>query len=188
VTAPAVARVLVVGVGNLLRQDDGFGIVVAQRLSERPDLPDGVRVTETGIAGVGLVQDLMDGYDALVIVDAVERKGEPGTLYLLEPGVPDIRAWTDDERRAFLADLHQVDPSKALGLAAALGILPPVVRIVGCEPAECDEAEIGLTPAVAHAADLAIERTMQLIHELGHELGVAATVAAGSAISGSHRH
>ena len=158
--------VLVVGVGNLLRRDDGFGIVVAQRLEALGNLPAGVRVTETGIAGVGLVQDLMDGYDALVIVDAVSRGGAPGTLYLLEPGVPNIRGWTDEERRAFLADLHQVGPSKALGLAAALGVLPPTVRILGCEPAECDEAEIGLTPAVAHAADLAVERVLLLLDEL----------------------
>lgn len=158
--------VLVVGVGNLLRRDDGFGIVVAQRLEALGDLPAGVRVTETGIAGVGLVQDLMDGYDGLVIVDAVSRGGAPGTLYLLEPDVPDVRAWTDEERRAFLADLHQVEPSKALGLAAALGVLPPTVRILGCEPAECDEAEIGLTPAVAHAADLAVERVLLLLDEL----------------------
>jgi hydrogenase maturation protease len=159
-------RVLVVGVGNLLRRDDGFGIVVAQQLEALDDLPSVVRVTETGIAGVGLVQDLMDGYDALVIVDAVSRDCAPGTLYLLEPGVPDIRAWTDEERRAFLADLHQVDPSRALGLAAALGVLPPIVRVVGCEPAECDEAEIGLTPAVARAADLAVERVRRLVNEL----------------------
>ena len=160
------ARVLVVGVGNILRRDDGFGIVVAQRLEARDDLPPGVRVTETGIAGVGLVQDLMDGYDALVIVDAVRRGGVAGTLYLLEPGVPDITSWTDEERRAFLADLHQVEPSKALGLAQALGVLPPTVRILGCEPAECDEAEIGLTPAVARAADHAVEQIRRLLGEL----------------------
>jgi hydrogenase maturation protease len=155
-----------VGVGNLLRRDDGFGIVVAQRLETLADLPSGVRVTETGIAGVGLVQDLMNGYDALVIVDAVTRGGAPGTLYLLEPGVPDITSWTDEERRAFLADLHQVEPSTALGLAQALGVLPPTVRILGCEPAECDEAQIGLTPAVARAADHAVERIRRLLSEL----------------------
>lgn len=159
-------RVLVVGVGNILRQDDGFGIVVAQKLEARGDLPPGVRVTETGIAGVGLVQDLLDGYDALVIVDAVNRGGVPGTLYLLEPSVPDIRAWTDQERHAFLADLHQVEPSKAFGLAAALDVLPPTVRILGCEPSECEEAAIGLTLPVAHAADLAVERVLRLLDEL----------------------
>lgn len=175
-------RVLVVGVGNLLRGDDGFGIVVAQRLETHPALPDGVRVTETGIAGVGLVQDLMDRYDALVIVDAVSRGGAPGTVYLLEPGVPDIRALRDDERRAFLADLHQVEPSRALGLAAALGILPATVRILGCEPAECDDAVIGLTPRVAHAADVAVDRVLRLVHELRNEAATAAATTSG----GSH--
>jgi hydrogenase maturation protease len=158
--------VLVVGAGNLLRGDDGFGIEVAQQLEALADLPPGVRVTETGIAGVGLVQELMDGYDALVIVDAVSRGGAPGTLYLLEPGVPDIRAWTDEERHAFLADLHQVEPSRVLGLAAALGVLPPAVRVLGCEPAECDEAIVGLTPVVARAAHLAVERVRLLLSEL----------------------
>lgn len=175
-------NVLVVGVGNLLRRDDGFGIVVAQRLEARDDLPPGVRVTETGIAGVGLVQDLMDGYDALVIVDAVSRGGVPGTLYLLEPGVPDIRAWTAEERRAFLADLHQVEPSKALGLAAALGVLPATVRVLGCEPAECDEAEIGLTPAVERAAEAAVERVRRLLDELLEP----APVAAGTTANGEY--
>jgi hydrogenase maturation protease len=155
---------------------------VAQRLEALDDLPPGVRVTETGIAGVGLVQDLMDGYDALVIVDAVSRGGAPGTLYLLEPGVPDIRTWTDDERRAFLADLHQVEPSKALGLAAALGVLPPTVRVLGCEPAECDEAEIGLTPAVERAAEVAVERVRRLLDELLEP----APVVAGATTNGEY--
>lgn len=159
------ARTLVVGVGNLLQRDDGFGPEVARQLEARDDLPPGVRVIETGIAGVSLVQELMDGYDALVIVDAVQRGGAPGTLYLLEPDVLDIRSWSDAERHAFLADLHRVEPSRVLGLAAALGVLPPSVRILGCEPADCDEPAIGLTPAVARAALLAVERVIDLVHE-----------------------
>ena len=159
-------RVLVVGVGNILLRDDGFGPEVVRRLEARGDVPPGVRIIETGIAGVSLVQELMDGYDALLIVDAVQRGGAPGTLYLLEPGVPDIRSWTDAERHAFLADLHRVEPSRVLGLAAALGVLPPSVRILGCEPADCDEPTIGLTPAVARAAEIAADRIVLLLGEL----------------------
>jgi hydrogenase maturation protease len=160
------ARLLVVGVGNLLRRDDGFGPEVARRLSERADLPPGVRVIETGIGGVALVQELMDRYEAVLILDTVRRGGAPGTLYLLEPEIPDIRSWTAEERHAFLADLHQVEPSGALVLAAALDVLPPIVRILACEPADCDEAEIGLTPPVGRAADLAFERAGRLVAEL----------------------
>jgi hydrogenase maturation protease len=158
-------RVLVAGVGNLLRRDDGFGIVVANRLAERSDLPSDVRVIETGIGGIGLVQELMDGYDGLLILDAVRRGGAPGTLYVLEPGVPDIEALTPEERHDFLADLHQAEPSRALGLAAALGVLPRTVRLLGCEPAECDEAEIGLTPAVERAAAIAVDRAIDLVQD-----------------------
>ena len=156
-------RVLVAGVGNLLRQDDGFGIAVAQRLAERGDVPPHVRVVETGIGGIGLVQELMDRYDVLLVLDAVRRDGQPGTLYLLEPEVANLDDWTADQRHTFLADLHQAEPSGALILARALGVLPPRVLVLGCEPAECDEAAIGLTEPVERAAALAVERVLELV-------------------------
>ncbi len=159
-------RVLVAGVGNLLRGDDGFGVEVVLRLSARDDLPPAVRVVETGIGGVGLVQELMDGFDALILLDAVQRGGAPGTLYLLEPDVADLNAWTPRQRHTFLADLHQAEPSRAFILARALGVLPARVLILGCEPAECDDAVIGLTPPVERAAGLAVDRVRELLASL----------------------
>jgi hydrogenase maturation protease len=161
-----VTRVLVDGVGNLLRGDDGFGVEVAQRLAQRTDLPPEVRVVETGIGGVGLVQELMDGFDVLVVLDVVRRGGAPGTLYLLEPRVDDLHAWSDDERRTFLADLHQAEPSRALILARALGVLPPRVLVLACEPLETDEVAIGLSEPVDRAAALAVERVVELVRSL----------------------
>jgi hydrogenase maturation protease len=161
-------KVLVAGVGNVLRRDDGFGIVVAERLAQRDDLPPGVRVIETGIGGVGLVQELMDRCEALVIVDLVRRGGQPGTLYLLEPQVADLQSWSADERHAFLADLHRAEPSRALVLAQALGVLPGRVFLLGCEPGDCDEVAIGLTEPVERAANLAVERLRTLTEELIH--------------------
>ncbi len=90
--APAAAdiprRVLVTRVGNVLRGDDGFGPAVAAQLQGR--LPAGADVVETGIGPLGLVHQLMEGYAALVVVDAVEQGSPPGTLFVLEPQVPDI--------------------------------------------------------------------------------------------------
>ena len=91
-------RVLVVGVGNVLRQDDAFGIAVVQHLAMRGDLPAGLRLLESGIAGIRLVQELMEGYDALIIVDAMVRKGVAGTVSLLEADVPDPRELPFDAR------------------------------------------------------------------------------------------
>ena len=63
-------RVLVAGIGNVLRGDDGFGAAVVADLKRAFDGSSPVVLVETGIAGVGLVQHLMDGYDALVVIDA----------------------------------------------------------------------------------------------------------------------
>src|SRR6476659_1277610 len=75
--------VLVVGVGNVLRGDDGFGVEVVHRLAARTDLPATVKIMETGIGGMSILHELFNGFDALLVVDAVDRGGEPGTVYLL---------------------------------------------------------------------------------------------------------
>ena len=65
------------GIGNIFLTDDGFGSEVARRLADAP-LPDGVKVVDYGIRGMHLAYDLLDGYEALVVVDARARRGLPG--------------------------------------------------------------------------------------------------------------
>ena len=155
--------VLVAGVGNVLRGDDGFGIAVVQQLAQRADLPSTVKVVEVGIGGISLVQELLDGYDVLLIVDAVDRGGPPGTIYLLEPEVPDLSQWPFEQRQDFLADMHMTTPARALILAKALGVFPPRVYMLGCQPTTCDDLIIGLSPPVQDAVAPGVER---LIGEL----------------------
>ena len=57
---------------------------MARRLASE-DLPDGTRVTDYGIRGMHLAYDLAEGWDATILVDAVQRNGEPGTVYVIEP-------------------------------------------------------------------------------------------------------
>jgi hydrogenase maturation protease len=155
-------RALVVGVGNVLRGDDGFGVEVTRRLHEMPDVARRARVIEVGIGGVHLVQELIDDYDLLVIVDAVDRRGAPGQLYVLELEVPStpsaFEAWERD-----LTDMHEAVPSKALVMARALGVLPARVLLVGCQPARTDDFVIGLSPAVETAVDEAVTRIRSLL-------------------------
>lgn len=148
-------RVLVAGMGNVLRGDDGFGVEVARQLM-RAGAPDGVRVIEVGIGGVHLVQELMDGYDVLVIVDAVERGSAPGTVHLLEATVPNLADWPQAEREAFLADTHYATPAKALVLAKALDVLPRETYILGCQPVDATMIGIGLSEPVRRAAERAV--------------------------------
>ncbi len=78
-------KILVAGMGNVLRGDDGFGIRVVEELTKNFNLSEGVDVYEAGIGGIALVQELMNGYDALIDVDAVGKGAAAGTLFVLEP-------------------------------------------------------------------------------------------------------
>jgi hydrogenase maturation protease len=154
---------LVVGVGNLLRGDDGFGVEAARRLAAMPDVTARAKVTEVGIGGVHLVQELMDGYELLVIVDAVDRGGEPGRVYVLELEVPPepaspFQAWQEQ-----VTDPHEALPARALSMARAVGVLPARVLLVGCQPAGTDEARIGLSPRVEEAVAEAVERVRSIL-------------------------
>jgi hydrogenase maturation protease len=157
-------RVLVACVGNALRGDDGFGIAVAAALDGA--LPEGADLIETGIGGLGIVHQLMDGYGALIIVDAVERAAQPGTVSVLIPQVPRVQTPTLEQWREQLADLHLAEPSRVLRIAKAAGVLPEHVLIVGCEPHACDDFTEGLSRHVAAAVPIAARRVQELLDDL----------------------
>jgi hydrogenase maturation protease len=118
-------RVLVAGIGNIFLGDDGFGVEVVQRLSGRK-LPEGVEVVDFGIRGMDLAYALQEGYDLVVFVDATQRGGEPGTVYLIEPEI--------EEDGAVSLDTHGMNPVKVIKLSRALGASPTRTLVVGCEP------------------------------------------------------
>jgi hydrogenase maturation protease len=153
-------RILIAGVGNIFLGDDAFGVEVAQRLARRA-LPDGVRVVDFGIRGLDLTYALLDGHEAVILVDAVPRGGRPGTLYVVEPApsaepVPAVEG-------------HNLDPTKVLRLAAAMGGQVGRLLVVGCEPApfrEADEMRMELSDPVRVAVDEAIPLIESLVARL----------------------
>jgi len=147
-----VTRILVAGVGNVLRRDDGFGPTVAARLEGR--LPEGVEVVETGIGGVALVQELLAGCDGLVLVDAVDRGATPGTVFVIRPDVGEPE---------HVADVHLANPERVLTMAKALGCLPERLLIVGCQPAEIDDLGERLSAPVEQAVALAVARIEEVV-------------------------
>ncbi len=148
-------KTLVAGIGNIFNGDDGFGSEVAQRLACR-SLPDGVRVEDYGIRGVHLAYELLEGYDLVVLVDALSRGEQPGTLFVLEPDV--------DLEDAPPLDSHQMDPRAVLAMVAKLGGEINRLLLVGCEPADIGEG-IGLSPAVMAAVDGAARMVEELVAE-----------------------
>lgn len=155
------ARVLIACVGNVLRHDDGFGVAVARVLEADP-LPDGVDLIETGIGGLSVVQRLMDGFDAIIVVDAVDRGEAPGTIWVMEPDVPDPESLDRDAWRTLFQNLHLAEPYRIFLMAKSLGALPPVIRLVGCQPADIDAMDERLSPAVAAAVPAAARRVREI--------------------------
>jgi hydrogenase maturation protease len=158
-------RVLVAGVGNVLRADDAFGVEVARRMGQR-DLPAGVKVVETGIAGMALVQELQDGWDALIVVDAVDLGRPPGHVMLILPEVIDVNALDFDQRMDMLADMHLTTPDRALMLSKALGVLPPKLLMVGCQPEDASTPGQPMSAPVAAAVDVAVAEILRHVDEL----------------------
>lgn len=159
-------RILIAGVGNVLRGDDGFGVAVAQALCQSSNLPNEVTVFEGGIAGIALVQELMQHYDALIVADAMQRGGAAGTIYVIEPDTSSSSTVDQATLHATLVDAHYTEPSKVLLLAKALGVLPPQVFIIGCEPAGFDELGMDLSDEVKNAVPIALKRIESLIETL----------------------
>jgi hydrogenase maturation protease len=158
-------RILVAGIGNIFFGDDGFGVEVSRRLSGRP-LPEGVRVIDFGIRGFDLTFALLEGYDAVVLVDVVQRGGQPGTLYVVEPA-PGPRPEAGD----VCVDTHGMEPGKVLALARAMGGRLDLLRLVACEPLTFGEdgMGLGLSPPVEAAVEPAIELVQSVVAGLREE-------------------
>jgi hydrogenase maturation protease len=159
-------RVLIAGIGNVLRQDDGFGPAVIHALENSRQIPEGVRAVELGIGGVNLVLELLDGYDSLVLIDAVDRQNPPGTLYFLDAevsaaeDVPPLDAWE------WSSDSCATLPNRALVMAQAAGVLPKHIRIIGCQPGETEDISTELSPAVQKAVPEAVKSILSYIQHL----------------------
>ncbi|HET7018196.1 MAG TPA: hydrogenase maturation protease [Streptosporangiaceae bacterium] len=158
-------RVLVAGVGNIFLGDDGFGVEVANRLAQC-DLPEWVSVADYGISGMHLAYDLASDVHTAILVDAMPRGDQPGTVYVVEPDrqAPGSESTTPG---AFF-DGHGMQPDVVLGMLDTLGASVSKVLIVGCEPASVDYG-IGLSEPVTAAVDEAVQVVLGLIgvkHEI----------------------
>ena len=158
-------KVLIAGVGNELRQDDAFGVLLAQKLQNETSFPPSVKVMEIGSAGIHLVQQLFDKYDVLILLDIVKWGGSAGTIHFKEVEVKDIAQLPTDEKNEFLADMHYINPLKALMMAKALNVLPKQVLFLGCESDEHEEIGIGVSAAVEQAIPKAFEKVKNWVTE-----------------------
>ena len=153
-------KTLVAGFGNTLLGDDGFGVEVVSRLAASA-LPPQVEIFDVGIGGMHFVVRLLEGFEQVIVVDAVRGGQPPGTLYSFAFGT--VETGVQDDARL---DPHLAEPARALHLAQALGLLPERVIVVGCEPESCHPG-LCLTAAVHAAVDRAVERIRHIVCSAG---------------------
>jgi hydrogenase maturation protease len=148
------ARVLVAGIGNIFLGDDGFGSEVVRYL--QGTLPAEVGLVDYGIRGMHLAYDLLDGCEALVLVDVLPGSDPPGTVRILEV--------TEDHIGAGGVDAHAMDPATVLASLRALGGRLPATVVVGCIAASTEES-MGLSPAVAAAVAPAADAVRAVLRD-----------------------
>ena len=154
--------ILIAGVGNIFLGDDAFGVEVARALRRR-SLPTGVSVVDYGIRGFDLAYALLEPWHAVIIVDAMPRGGDPGTLYTLEP---DMSSMGDPQSAEMAMNPHGMDPVRVLNLAASLGTIVAHIYVIGCEPVDFgDETEgrMGLSPLVQSVVEEASNMVERLV-------------------------
>ena len=153
-------NVLVAGIGNIFLSDDGFGVEVVKHIDTTRwpvDVRKDVTVSDFGIRGVHLSYELLNGYDALVLVDAMPLGEAPGTVVTFEPDVESIDATS--------VDAHSMSPAVVLGLLAGLGADLPHVVVVGCQPLTLEEG-MGLSEVVTAAVAPAAEAVLQVVQDI----------------------
>lgn len=121
-------KVLVLGVGNILMADDGFGVRVIQEM-EKMSLPEGTHLLDGGTAGFDLLHPIQDA-EKLIVVDSILAGAEPGEIFKFTPS--DIKL----KRRDKLS-LHEVEVLEVIEMAVQLGYAPESV-FVAVQPKEMD--------------------------------------------------
>jgi hydrogenase maturation protease len=153
-------KTLVAGIGNIFLGDDGFGVEVVKHIhldSIPTELRESTTVSDYGIRGVHLAYELLEDYDALVLIDAMPLGEPPGTVAIFEPDV--------DQIDPAGVDAHSMSPAVVLGLLAGMGGRVPRVVVVGCQPLTIDEG-IGLSEPVAMAVIPAVEIVCRVLTDM----------------------
>lgn len=154
-------QTLVLGVGNTLLSDEGFGVHVVERLVKQYVLPKEVHALDGGTLGMDLLYYL-EGVENLLIVDAVEAHRAPGSLIRL----------SGDEVPAFLSlkiSPHQMGIPDMLAAAKLKGSFPKNIVLWGVQPASL-EVGLELSETLSPLVDVVVEKIVEELRKWGHQL------------------
>jgi hydrogenase maturation protease len=155
-------RIVIIGVGNPWRRDDGAGWTAADLAGAR--LGSGAAVVHSDGEPARLIDDWTDA-DLAVVVDAVRNGGAPGQIYRLDAGAVAVAPASRP------TGSHALGVADAVRLGAAVGLLPRRLVVFGIEVADTSPGR-GLSIDVARAAHT-------VAHSIEHEIGASAPRSLG---------
>lgn len=154
--------VLILGIGNLLWADEGFGVRVVESMHRYWQFSDNVKLMDGGTQGIYLVQHIRET-DILVVFDAVDYGLPAGSMKFV----------TGDEVPHFLGakkmSLHQTGFQEVLAMAEMMGDYPEHIALVGVQPVELEDFGGSLRPEVKAQVQPAIEKALAYLSSLGIE-------------------
>ncbi len=145
---PACGSVLVLGIGNLLWADEGFGVRCVEALHERFAFPPNVQLVDGGTQGMYLLEHVCSSPFVLVL-DAIDFKLAPGTLKVFRD--TEVPVWSDT-----MMSLHQATFQELLSLARLRDRFPQKITLIGVQPAQLDDLGGSLSPTVKARVDEAV--------------------------------
>ena len=152
--------ICVLGIGNVLWADEGFGVRCIEALQQRWQFADHVQLIDGGTQGLYLVQ-FVQAASHLLIFDAVYYGLVPGTLHCV----------ADEEVPKFMGakkmSLHQTGFQEVLALAQLTERYPQKVLLIGCQPEELEDYGGSLRPVVRAAMDEALAKGIAVLKEWG---------------------
>ena len=164
--------ILVLGIGNLLWADEGFGVRAVEEFSRRYLCEERVTIMDGGTQGLYLLPHVQEA-SRLVVFDAIDYGLEPGTMKVI----------TDDEVPAYMGakqmSLHQTGFQDVLAAAKLTGQYPDKLVLIGVQPVELKDYGGSLREAVRAQVDPAVEIAAGWLRRWG--VGIRPRDAAGGA-------
>ena len=161
-------RVLILGIGNVLWADEGFGVRAVEALNARYEFDAQVTLMDGGTQGIYLVQHVQAA-DILVVLDAIDYGLPPGTLKTI----------ADDDVPNFMGtkkmSLHQTGFQEVLAMSKLLGDYPDHLLLIGVQPVELEDYGGSLRPAVRAQIQPALEHAISYLQGLGVAARLRAT-------------
>ena len=155
-------NILVLGIGNLLWADEGFGVRAVQELHRRWRFPERVTLMDGGTQGFNLLPHVQAAHK-LIVFDAIDYDLSPGTLKILTNGqVPRFMG-------AKKLSLHQTGFQEVLAVAELTGNLPGELVLIGVQPEDFEDFGGNLRPAVSAQIQPALEAALTCLRRWGLE-------------------